>query len=89
MPVVIGIPRETAAGERRVAAVPDVVKKLTALGAEVVIESGAGAGAFFGDDQFTGATFVGSAQEVYSRANVVLKVRPPSVEEINALQPGA
>lgn len=89
MPVVIGIIKETAEGERRVATVPDVVKKLTAQGAEFVIEAGAGAAAYFRDEDFAGVNIAASAQEVLSKANVVLMVRPPSAEQINALQPGA
>jgi NAD(P) transhydrogenase subunit alpha len=88
MPVVIGVVRETAAGERRVATVPDVVKKLKAQGADVLIESGAGAGAYFRDEDFVGATFAADAQEVLSKANVVLTVRPPTAEQIGAMQPG-
>ena len=88
MPVVIGIIKETGDGERRVATVPDVVKKLAAQGAEFVIEAGAGAAAHIRDEDFAGGTIVASAPEVLSRANVVLMVRPPSAEQINALQPG-
>lgn len=88
MPVVIGIIKETGDGERRVAAVPDVVKRLTAQGAEFVIEAGAGAAAHIRDEDFAGGTIVASAAEVLSKANVVLMVRPPSAEQINALQPG-
>jgi len=89
MPVVIGIIKETAAGERRVATVPDVVKKLQAQGAEIVMEAGAGAAAFFRDEDFAGVSIAASAQEVLSKANVVLMVRPPSADQIDALQPGA
>lgn len=88
MPVVIGIIKETGDGERRVAAVPDVVKRLTAQGAEFVIEAGAGAAAHIRDEDFAGGTIAASAAEVLSKANVVLMVRPPSAEQINALQPG-
>ena len=49
----IGVPKETAEGERRVALVPDVVKALTAKGIEVVVEPGAGEGASHGDDEYT------------------------------------
>ena len=51
----IGVPQETAQGERRVALVPDVVKALTAKGIEVVVEPGAGEGASHGDDEYTDA----------------------------------
>ncbi|MBS1172976.1 MAG: transhydrogenase (Re/Si-specific) subunit alpha [Proteobacteria bacterium] len=88
MPVVIGVLRETVAGERRLAVVPDVVKKLKAQGADILIETGAGAGAFFRDEDFAGAS-AASAQDILAKANVLLKVRPPTADEIGALQPGA
>jgi H+-translocating NAD(P) transhydrogenase subunit alpha len=78
----IGVPKETAAGERRVALVPEVVRKLTAKDHEVVVEAGAAAGALLPDEQFTeaGAT-IGDPW----RADVVVKVAPPSAEEVGKL----
>jgi NAD(P) transhydrogenase subunit alpha len=87
MPVQIGIPKETVAGERRVATVPDVIKKFKPLGAEFVVQTGAGAGSFLPDGDFD-ATIVPSAAEVYGRAQVVFKVTPPSADEIAAMAPG-
>src|SRR6478735_8303503 len=71
----IGVPKETAAGERRVALVPEVVRKLKGKDHEVVVESGAAAGALLPDEQFTeaGAT-IGDPWD----ADVVVKVAPPS-----------
>ena len=89
MPVVIGVLREIAAGERRLGVVPDIVKKLKAQGAEFLIEAGAGAGAFFRDEDFAGAVIAADAKEVLSKANVLLKVRPPTADEIDAMPPGA
>jgi H+-translocating NAD(P) transhydrogenase subunit alpha len=82
----IGVPKETAAGERRVALVPEVVRKLTAKDHEVVVEAGAAAGALLPDEQFTeaGAT-IGDPW----RADVVVKVAPPSAEEVGKLGRGA
>jgi NAD(P) transhydrogenase subunit alpha len=88
MPVVIGVPREIAADEKRLAVVPDVVRKFKSQGAHVMIEAGAGAGAYFADAEFADATVVGSAAELYAQAHVVLKVRPPTLEEIGLMQPG-
>ena len=55
----VGVPRETAEGERRVALVPEVVKKLSARGIDVIVEAGAGAGALLPDDWVAHAHFVG------------------------------
>jgi len=82
----IGVPKETAAGERRVALVPEVVRKLTAKDHEVVVEAGAAAGALLPDEQFTeaGAT-IGDPWG----ADVVVKVAPPSADEVAKLGQGA
>jgi proton-translocating NAD(P)+ transhydrogenase subunit alpha len=82
----IGVPKETAAGERRVALVPEVVRKLTAKNHEVVVEAGAAAGALLPDEQFTeaGAT-IGDPWG----ADVVVKVAPPSADEVGKLGQGA
>ncbi len=79
----IGVPRETAEGERRVALVPEVVKKLVGQGHEVLVEEGAGAGALIPDAQYeeAGAKLVGDAWS----AGVIVKVAPPSAEEIGRL----
>jgi NAD(P) transhydrogenase subunit alpha len=85
----IGVPRETAEGERRVALVPEVVRKLSAVETtQVIVERGAGAGAFIPDDAFAaaGAALVGDPGAALS-ADVVLKVAPPSAEEIARLSP--
>ena len=81
----IGVPKETAAGERRVALVPEVVRKLKGKDHEIVVESGAGAGALLADEQFTeaGAT-IGDPWG----ADVVVKVAPPSAEEVAKLGSG-
>jgi len=88
MPVVIGVPREIAADEKRLAVVPDVVRKFKSQGAQIMMEAGAGAGAYFADGDFADATVVGSAAELYAQAHVVLKVRPPTLDEIDLMQPG-
>ncbi|HEX4106571.1 MAG TPA: Re/Si-specific NAD(P)(+) transhydrogenase subunit alpha [Solirubrobacteraceae bacterium] len=82
----VAAPVETAEGERRVALVPEVVKKLTGRNAQVSIQAGAGAGALIPDRAFTdaGADVTGDAAAVWN-ADVVVKVAPPSVEEIGRL----
>jgi NAD(P) transhydrogenase subunit alpha len=85
---VVGIPKETFAGERRVAATPDTVAKLLKLGfAKVVVEKNAGAGAGTTDAQFTaaGATVV---DDVWSAADVVAKVRAPTSAEVKKARRG-
>ncbi len=78
----VGVPRESADGERRVALVPDVVKRLGAKDVEVVVEAGAGERALIPDALYTeaGAT-IGDPWG----ADVVVKVGPPSAEEIGHL----
>ncbi|MGD0981735.1 MAG: Re/Si-specific NAD(P)(+) transhydrogenase subunit alpha [Solirubrobacteraceae bacterium] len=84
----VGVPKETAEGERRVALVPDVVRRLSGHGVEVLVEAGAGAGAMIPDGLYeeAGARVAGAA-EVWA-APVVAKVAPPSSEEIAQLKPG-
>jgi NAD(P) transhydrogenase subunit alpha len=82
----IAVPKETAAGERRVALVPEVVRKLTAEGHEVVVESGAGAAAMIPDALFEDADAkLSSDANALWGADVVVKVAPPSAEEIGRL----
>ncbi|MCI3950737.1 MAG: transhydrogenase (Re/Si-specific) subunit alpha [Burkholderiales bacterium] len=87
----LGIPAETRPNETRVAATPETVKKITALGHHaVVIQAGAGAGSDIPDEQFAaaGATLVASANEVYRQADIVLKVRGPAPQELAQLRRG-
>jgi H+-translocating NAD(P) transhydrogenase subunit alpha len=82
----IGVPRETADGERRVALVPEVVGKLKGQGLDVVVERGAGAGALIPDDLYeqAEARMVDDAGAVYE-SDVVVKVAAPSAEEVERL----
>jgi NAD(P) transhydrogenase subunit alpha len=86
----IGVPKETAAGEKRVATVPDVVEKLIKLGFSVSVQSGAGDAANFADDTYrtAGADVVGSAAELWARSDIVFKVRPPSADEVGLMREG-
>ncbi|MGH6947881.1 MAG: Re/Si-specific NAD(P)(+) transhydrogenase subunit alpha [Kiloniellales bacterium] len=79
----IAILKERRANEARVAASPETVKKLVALGADVTVERGAGAGASYGDAAYeaAGATLANDAASAAAGAAVVLKVRRPSAEE--------
>jgi H+-translocating NAD(P) transhydrogenase subunit alpha len=89
-PSLIGVPKETAAGEKRVATVPDVVEKLVKLGFPVAVESGAGDAANFADDTYraAGAQIVPTAAELWAQSDIVLKVRPPSAEEVGLMREG-
>ena len=86
----IGVPKETAAGEHRVALVPEVVGKLKGKGTEVVVQSGAGSEALLPDDAYVqaGARTTDDAAEVW-RSDVVLKIAPPDEGEVRALGSGS
>ena len=84
----IGIPKETCLNERRTCITPDAVQVLVDHGHEIIIETGAGIGSFFTDLQYAdaGAKIVQSPQEAFSQ-DLVLKVNPPTEEEIDFLKP--
>jgi len=94
--LIVGVPKESWPGERRVALVPDAVKILAKAGIEVAIEAGAGGAAGFDDDSFAraGATLTSDAAVLLGRADLVLKVQPPRAlehggHEIDLLREGA
>ncbi|HKA87273.1 MAG TPA: Re/Si-specific NAD(P)(+) transhydrogenase subunit alpha [Haliangiales bacterium] len=84
----IGVPKESAAGERRVSLIPESVKRLAQKKLEVVVEPGAGDGAGASDDDYrqAGATLAPSA---WTGVELVLKVQPPSAAEVKKLAEGA
>jgi NAD(P) transhydrogenase subunit alpha len=85
----VGVARETAADERRVALVPEALGKLTAAGLEILVEAGAGTGAAIPDQAYVdaGATVVATA-DLYAGADVILRVRKPAADEVSALRRG-
>jgi|SRR5208283_1616250 len=89
MALVIGVPKETVKGENRVSVVPEVAKKFKALGAALCIESGAGAGSRFRDEEFGEVEVAADASEVYARSQVIFKVQAPSYNEIHAMHRGS
>lgn len=91
MGVTVAVVKERRAGESRTAAVPETVKKLTAQGVTVRVETGAGEAASFPDRAYAdaGAEIAPSLQAAVSGADILFKVRGPSPEEIAALKPGA
>ncbi|MCC7268082.1 MAG: NAD(P) transhydrogenase subunit alpha, partial [Caulobacteraceae bacterium] len=87
----IAVTKERRAGETRVAATPESVKKLIASGFAVTVEAGAGVSAACTDAEYAeaGAKIVKTAKDAASAADVLLKVRAPETDEIAALKPGA
>jgi NAD(P) transhydrogenase subunit alpha len=85
----IGVAKETAPGERRVALVPEALGKLKAAGLDILVERGAGAGSSFPDAEYeaAGATIV-STDDMYRNADAILRVAKPSDKEIGKLRKG-
>ena len=86
----IGALRERLEGEARVALTPESASQLKKLGHEPVVESGAGIKAGISDDAYraAGVTVVDSAQALAAAADVIVKVRPPTEDEVSLLSPG-
>src|SRR5437773_2109188 len=87
----IGVPKETAANERRVALTPDVAGRLVKAGLPVVVERGAGEAASFADEAYAavGATPAATAVETFGQSDIVLKVQPPSAQEARLCPEGS
>jgi proton-translocating NAD(P)+ transhydrogenase subunit alpha len=87
--MIVGVPKETAALERRVAVVPETISKLT--GVTVMVEKGAGETANFSDAEYTsaGAQIANDKQSLYGQSDIVLKVMPPSPDEAALLKEGS
>ncbi|WP_296599335.1 Re/Si-specific NAD(P)(+) transhydrogenase subunit alpha [Phenylobacterium sp.] len=88
---VIAVTKERRAGETRVAATPETVKKLSAAGFSVIVEAGAGEAASYPDADYAaaGATIAKTARDAVGKADILFKVRGPEAEEIKALKSGA
>ncbi len=86
----LGVPKEISDGERRVALVPQAVAKLVEAGHEVQVETGAGTGSYFSDEDYreAGASIAESPQTAY-QADVIFKVRKPQPQEIEMMREGA
>jgi H+-translocating NAD(P) transhydrogenase subunit alpha len=89
--VKVAVPKETAPGERRVALVPEILKRLTESGFAVSVEAGAGAEASYSDDDYqaAGASIVSSRDDLLRGAEGVVKVQKPSAAELELLAPGS
>ena len=90
MPVQIVVPKEVAAGERRIALVPEVVKALGKSGVSVAVEVGAGLAAGYPDTAFSsaGATLEADRGTLFGSAQLVLKIQPPTSEEVGQMKAG-
>lgn len=89
MPLVIGVTKEFMPGERRVALVPDVAKKFQGLGAALLLQTGAGASAYFRDEDYGAAELAADANVVLTRSDVLLQVQPLGLDDLAALKSGA
>src|SRR5207253_7078928 len=84
MRMIASVPKETAPDEQRVALVPELVPRLTKAGLEVIVQSGAGESAGFFDAAYEGKGARLEA-EFFDKADVVLKVQPPTIDEIGRM----
>jgi len=86
----IGIPKETAPGERRVALIPETVKKLAAKKIETVVETGAGMASSFSDAEYqtAGASIASSLEDLVSKSDAIIKIVRPSDGEMAKLKEG-
>jgi len=87
MPQLIGVPRESFAGEKRVATVPEVVEKLKKLGFRVAVQSGAGDAANFTDESYRAAG-AEVMQDVWASADIIFKVRARTAAEVGQMHEG-
>ncbi len=88
--MIIGVPKEIKNHEYRVGIVPDTVRQLAHKGHDILIEKGAGLGSFITDDTFVqaGAAIIETPQEIYSRADMIVKVKEPLPSEYSLIRPG-
>lgn len=87
--LIVGVPKESAADERRVSLVPDATSRLP--GIQVILEKGAGEGALYSDEAYAqkGVRIANNRQAVYADADILVKVQPPTVDEAKMLREGA
>src|SRR5208283_1118233 len=88
--MIVGVPKEIKTDEYRVAMIPVGVEELTRAGHQVLLQAGAGQGSGIADEQYRahGAEIVASAQAVWERADLIVKVKEPLREEWPLLRPG-
>lgn len=88
MPIQVAVLKESRPHEKRVAMVPTVADKLSKLGCDISLLSGAGLSSKLPDSAYTAVRFVNTEQELLATANIVLSVQPPTTEQINLMPPG-
>lgn len=88
MPICVAVPKEHIPEERRIALVPDIVNRLLKKGVTVAIEKGLGERAYFGDEAFSQAKIIDKVADLYQQADIVLKVQPPTSQEISLMKAG-
>lgn len=88
MAIRLSVPKESASGERRVAVDPAVAGKFTQMGVTVQLEKGAGSNAYFPDASYEAATVV-DTETAYSQSDLMVRVAPPTLEEIHQLPEGS
>lgn len=88
MPICVAVPKELTPEERRVALVPEIADRLAKLGVTVAIEKNMGNKAYFMDTAYQKHQVLDSPEKLYQQADVVLKVQPPTITEIEQMKPG-
>jgi len=88
MPTRLVIPNETAPGERRIALDPGVAKKLNESGVSIAMQEGAALSSYFKDEDFSDVETVADTTVLYKDADLVFKVQPPTVDELNQMKDG-
>ena len=86
----IGVLKETHPGENRVAVIPDTVKKLVKLGAELTVETTLGQGAGFADETYSeaGATIASNRNDILAKSDILLRIRKPESDEVGQIKQG-
>jgi NAD(P) transhydrogenase subunit alpha len=89
MPIRLAVPNEIFPGERRIALEPGIAKRLIEMGVELYMEKGAALSAHFSDDAFEGVKIIDTPAELYKDADLIFKVQPPTLEELDMIKSGA
>lgn len=89
MPIRLAVPNEITPGERRIALEPTIASRLLKMGVEVAMEKGAAQSAHFADKDFEGVTIKDDATTLFKDADLIFKVQPPTLEELNMIKEGA
>lgn len=89
MPIRLAVPNEIYPGERRIALEPGVAKRLINMGVEVCMEKGAALSAHFPDESFEGVKVIDTPAELYKDADLIFKVMPPTLAELDMIKDGA